>query len=190
MKKRVFLLVVAVLIGLGSGSAFCRDSKDDDSTFIKIFTPYHNMKSVNVPSENSLSVTAFKSNESNNFKYELTDDEVELIAKVVYAESKGEPFIGKIAVASVIINRLSHPEFPKTIKDVIYEKNAFSCLDERYMDINPDAESYMAVDEALRGNDPTDDAIFYYNPKSATSTWMKNATKNKPTTIGRHVFFK
>lgn len=119
----------------------------------------------------------------------VTEDDVYLMAQVVYAESRSEPYEGKIAVASVIINRLNHPNFPKTIKEVITQKSAFSCVVNGEISVVPDASCYSAVLDALKGRDPSEKAVFFYNPKIATSHWMKNINKGNVKTIGNHVFF-
>lgn len=119
----------------------------------------------------------------------ITDDDVYLMAQIVYAESRAEPYEGKVAVASVILNRLTHPEFPKSIKGVVKQKGAFSCVRNGMINVVPDESSYAAVLDALKGKDPTDRAVFFYNPKIATSKWMKNIGKRNLKTIGNHVFF-
>ena len=129
-------------------------------------------------------------NNNNESNYYLTDSDVYLMAKVVFAESSSEPYEGKVAVASVILNRLNHPEFPKTVNEVIKQKNAFSCLIKGELKVVPDVSSYKAVYDALKGIDPTSEALFYYNPKIATSSWMKNVGKHNIKIIGNHVFFK
>ena len=111
------------------------------------------------------------------------------MSQIVYAESRSEPYEGKVAVASVILNRLKSPGFPKSVEGVIKQKGAFSCLKNGEIDVVPDKVSYSAVIEALKGNDPTNNAIFFYNPKIATSTWMKQVSKSNVKPIGNHVFF-
>ncbi len=133
-------------------------------------------------------------NQSNNSVY-ITDEDVYLMSQVVYAESCGESYSGKVAVASVILNRASHGGFPKSISGVINQKNAFSCVRDGKVfhrgkpNITPDSACYNAVLDALKGNDPTYKAVFFYNPEIATSQWMKNIKKDNITTIGNHVFF-
>jgi Cell wall hydrolyses involved in spore germination len=119
----------------------------------------------------------------------ITQNDVHLMAKIVYAESNCEPFEGKVAVASVILNRLKYPEFPKTVDGVVKQKGAFSCVRNGTIDVVPDESSYKAVFQALQGSDPTEKAVFFYNPRIATSQWMKSIGKEKVTTIGNHVFF-
>ncbi|MGK0467425.1 cell wall hydrolase [Clostridium sp.] len=133
-------------------------------------------------------------NNSNQSLY-ITDDDVYLMAQVVYAESCGESYSGKLAVASVILNRANHVKFPKSVSGVINQKNAFSCVKGGKVfhggkaNIIPDSSSYTAVLDALKGNDPTYQAVFFYNPEIATSTWMKDIKKANIKTIGNHVFF-
>ncbi len=122
-------------------------------------------------------------------KIYVTQSDIHLMAQIVYAESNCEPFEGKVAVASVILNRLKYPEFPKTVEDVIKQKGAFSCVRNGSIQVAPDENSYKAVFQALKGEDPTEQAVFFYNPRIATCQWMKNINKKNVKTIGNHVFF-
>ncbi len=124
-----------------------------------------------------------------NQKIYITQNDVDLMAKVVYAESNSEPFEGQVAVASVILNRLKYPEFPKTVEGVIKQRGAFSCVRNGTVNAYPNETSYNAVSQALKGIDPSDKSTFFYNPKIATSQWMKNIDKKNMKTIGNHVFF-
>lgn len=133
-------------------------------------------------------------NQSNNSIY-ITESDVYLMSQVVYAESCGEPDSGKLAVASVILNRASDGHFPKSISGVINQKNAFSCVKNGKVIHNgksgvvPDSTCYNAVLDALKGKDPTHNAVFYYNPEISTSQWMKGIKKDDIKIIGNHVFF-
>lgn len=120
----------------------------------------------------------------------ILQSDIDIMAKLVYAESRGEPFEGKVAVASVVLNRVMNSEFPNSIKEVIFQKNAFSCVKNNEIVANPDKVCYDAVYEAIKGVDPTNNALFFYNPKIATCPWMKSTEKTDITTIGNHVFFK
>lgn len=173
-----FLTVILLNIALGSTTLAKSDYSDYNSSHLRIFTPFHEVKSVYLHWENQ------------DHEIQVTGDDIKLIAGVVHAESKGEPFEGKVGVASVILNRLCSPQFPKSVKDVIFQKNAFSCINNGSVYSEPDMEAYKAVEEALNGNDPTGDAVFFYNPKTASSEWMINASKCEAVTIGSHVFFK
>ncbi|SDY25932.1 cell wall hydrolase [Thermoactinomyces sp. DSM 45892] len=116
---------------------------------------------------------------------------VELLARAVYSEARGEEFQGQVAVASVIINRTESGKFPRSIRGVIFQKNAFTAVSDGQFWLKPDAEAYQAAKLALNGSDPTDGALYYYNPKTATSKWMTNkAEKSSTKRIGNHVFMK
>ena len=123
-------------------------------------------------------------------KLYITGEDIDLMAKLVCAESIGEPYAGKVAVASVVLNRTMDPHFPNTIREVILQKNAFSCVKNGKINANPNEDCYNAVYDAIKGADPTNDALFFYNPSIATCNWMKDTEKINQTTIGHHTFFK
>jgi len=120
----------------------------------------------------------------------LTRSDIDLMAKLVYAESRGEPFEGKVAVASVVLNRVLTPKFPNTVGEVIFQPKAFSCVKNGDIIASPDEICYSAVYEAIRGTDPTNEALFFYNPSISTCTWMKATEKKDSKSIGHHLFFK
>ena len=95
-----------------------------------------------------------------------------LLARLISAEARGEPYVGQVAVGAVVLNRVEHPSFPNSISGVIYQPGAFSCLDDGQFD-QPVAESaWRAAQEALNGYDPSYGAIYYFNPATATSRWI------------------
>ena len=109
-----------------------------------------------------------------------------LLARVISAEARGEPYNGQVAVGAVIMNRVKHPSFPDTISSVIYQKGAFDCMYDGQIN-EPIAESaYRAAQEAMNGSDPSGGAIYYYNPATATNSWI--LSRRIITTIGNHVF--
>ena len=111
---------------------------------------------------------------------------VDLLARVISAEARGEPYSGQVAVGAVILNRVSHPSFPNTIAGVVYQPGAFSCMDDGQID-QPVAESSIrAAREALNGADPSGGAIYYFNPSTATSGWIWSRPLIK--VIGNHRF--
>ena len=112
--------------------------------------------------------------------------DVYLLAKVISAEARGEPYNGQVAVGAVILNRVAHPSFPNTIAGVVYEQGAFTCMVDGQID-QPIADSaFQAARDALNGADPTGGAIYYFNPDTATSAWIWS--RPLITTIGRHRF--
>jgi len=112
----------------------------------------------------------------------------DLMARVISAEAKGEPYIGQVAVGAVILNRLDHPHFPKTISGVIFEPDAFTAVSTGYVWFPPVESSYRAAQDALAGWDPSGGALYYYNPSKATNWWV--ATRSYITQIGKHVFLR
>ncbi|MDA8235010.1 MAG: LysM peptidoglycan-binding domain-containing protein [Clostridia bacterium] len=120
----------------------------------------------------------------------FSEEEVNLLARLIHAEARGETLEGKIAVGAVVLNRLAHPDYPKNLRDIIYQKNdwvyQFSPVQDGSINMEPDEESVEAAFEAIKGVDPTGGAIFFYNPKTATDQWIKTLPTIKP--IGNHVF--
>lgn len=111
------------------------------------------------------------------------------MAQAVHGEARGEDFIGKAAVAAVILNRVNSPLFPNTIKEVIYQPKSFNCVDDGQINLKPNLEAYLAVSDAILGSDPTKGCLFYMNPRTATSRWMqKRISADTAMTIGNHVF--
>ncbi|HHY81792.1 MAG TPA: spore cortex-lytic enzyme [Clostridiales bacterium] len=113
-------------------------------------------------------------------------NDVYLLARAVHAEARGEPYIGKVAVAAVILNRVKHPDFPNTIAGVIYQPLAFTAVADGQINLAPDEESIRAARDALNGWDPTYGAIYYYNPAKTTSKWIWSRPVH--IVIGNHRF--
>ena len=109
-----------------------------------------------------------------------------LLARLISAEARGEPYKGQVAVGAVVLNRMKHPSFPNSLSGVIYQSGAFSCLDDGQFD-EPIADSaYSAAKEALNGSDPSGGAIYYFNPITATNKWIWS--RPLLLVIGRHRF--
>lgn len=114
------------------------------------------------------------------------DHDVALLARVISAEARGEPYAGQVAVGAVILNRIEHPSFPSTLAGVVYQPGAFTCMVDGQID-QPVAESARrAAQEALGGSDPSGGAIYYFNPSTATSAWIWSRPLIK--VIGKHRF--
>ncbi len=109
-----------------------------------------------------------------------------LLARLISAEARGEPYVGQVAVGAVVLNRVKHPSFPGTIAGVIYQSGAFSCIADGQFDQPVAASAYRAADDALNGWDPTGGAIYYFNPATATSAWIWS--RPLILTIGKHRF--
>ncbi len=109
-----------------------------------------------------------------------------LLAKLIAAEARGESYTGQVAVGAVVLNRVAHPSFPDSVAGVIYQKGAFSCVTDANWQVEPTGESQRAARDAMNGWDPSGGAIYYYNPRTATSRWIR--TRPVICTIGNHVF--
>ena len=109
-----------------------------------------------------------------------------LLAKCVYAEARGEPYKGQVAVAAVVLNRVASSSFPNTVSGVIYQSGAFSCVNNGSIRNTPDNSCIRAALDALNGWDPTGGCLYYYNPKTAADTWIFSRTVQ--TVIGNHSF--
>ncbi len=124
--------------------------------------------------------------QTQSWRLAVNENDLDLLARVVHSESKGEPYDGQVAVAAVIINRVQHPEFPNTIPGVVYEPLAFSVVANGQINKPADEISVRAAHDALSGFDPTGGALYFYNPSKTQSTWIRNRPVVK--TIGKHVF--
>ncbi|MET3697708.1 N-acetylmuramoyl-L-alanine amidase [Bacillus oleivorans] len=120
----------------------------------------------------------------------ISSEEIKLLARLVHAEAKGEPYVGKVAVATVVLNRVEHHQFPDTVKEVIFEKNAFEPVLNGSINEPADKEAYKAVHDALadQGKDQgiNEELLYFYNPETATSDWI--LTRKVVKTIGNHAF--
>ena len=109
-----------------------------------------------------------------------------LLAKLVHAEARGEPYKGQVAVAAVVLNRVSSASFPNTVSGVIYQSGAFSCVDNGSINNTPDSSCIRAALDALNGWDPTGGCLYYYNARTAKDKWIFSRTVQ--TVIGNHSF--
>lgn len=129
-------------------------------------------------------LTSGGSSSSSTGKYSNSD--VQLLARLIYAEARGEPYKGQVAVGAVVLNRVKSSSFPNTISGVIYQPYAFTCVNDGQINLSPNSTAVNAAKDAMNGWDPSYGCIYYYNPKIATSSWIFS----RPTvvTIGNHVF--
>jgi N-acetylmuramoyl-L-alanine amidase len=138
------------------------------------------------PSNNTTTVK--KKNTSVSTPNGFSQNDIRLMANAVYGESRGEPYIGQVAVASVILNRVNSPSFPKTVSGVIFEPGAFTAVADGQIWLTPNANAKKAVIDAINGWDPTGEALYYFNPATATSPWIWGRPQIKK--IGKHIFCK
>ena len=112
--------------------------------------------------------------------------DVALLARLISAEARGEPYAGQVAVGAVVLNRMEHPSFPNTLSGVIYQSGAFTCVSDGQFNEPVDSGCYQAARDAFNGSDPSGGAIYYFNPATATSKWIWS--RPLIVTIGKHRF--
>ncbi len=123
-------------------------------------------------------------------KEEIVSDpetDLELLAHLIHSESRGEPYIGQVAVGAVVLNRVNSSRFPNTVEEVIMAPGQFSVVDKGTFYLSPNETAFKAARDALSGVDPTGGALYFYNPRTARNlSWF--LTLRKTITIGNHVF--
>ncbi|MCZ0701844.1 cell wall hydrolase [Natronobacillus azotifigens] len=115
-----------------------------------------------------------------------SQNDIQLMAQAVYGEARGEPYEGQVAVAAVILNRIQSPIFPNTVSNVIFEPRAFTAVADGQIYMEPNETARRAVIDAINGWDPSGEAIYYFNPDTATSSWIWSRPQIKR--IGKHIF--
>ncbi|WP_159884285.1 spore cortex-lytic enzyme [Paenibacillus puerhi] len=118
----------------------------------------------------------------------FTEQDLKLMANAVHGEARGEPYVGQIAVAAVILNRVKSSQFPNTVSGVIFQPGAFTAVADGQIWLEPNETSFKAVQDAVNGSDPSDGCLYYFNPVTATSKWIW--TRPQVKTIGKHIFCK
>ncbi|WP_407668348.1 spore cortex-lytic enzyme [Oceanobacillus damuensis] len=117
-----------------------------------------------------------------------SQNDIQLMANAVYGEARGEPYEGQVAVAAVILNRIESPTFPNTASGVIFEPRAFTAVADGQIWLTPNETAREAVLDAINGWDPSSNALYYFNPDTATSGWIWTRPQIKK--IGKHIFCK
>jgi N-acetylmuramoyl-L-alanine amidase len=116
----------------------------------------------------------------------FSSSDVYLLARTIYAEGRGEPYTGQVAIGAVVLNRVRDNAFPNTISGVVYQKHAFTAVSDGQINLTPNDTAMRAARDAINGWDPTGGALYYYNPAVATSAWIFD--RQTVTVIGKHVF--
>lgn len=152
---------------------------------VRKFQRYNNLTVDGIAGPNTLSAMGIVSSSGST---SASNSNIELLARAVYGEARGEPYAGQVAVAAVILNRVEDSRFPKTISGVVYQSGAFDVVADGQINLTPNSTAYQAARDALNGWDPTYGCLYYYNPKTATNAWIKQLPI--AVTIGSHVFCK
>ena len=132
----------------------------------------------------ALGMSGSSSSSGSSGSYSSSD--LNLLARLIYAEARGESYTGQVAVGAVVLNRVESASFPNSISGVIYQPYAFTCVQDGQFNLTPDATAKRAAQDALNGWDPSYGALYYYNPAVATSSWI--FSRQTVVTIGKHVF--
>lgn len=155
---------------------------------VKDFQRKHGLKPDGIAGAQTLAKLGLPTGSSGSAAASSYEANVNLLARVINGEARGEPYVGQVAVGAVILNRVRHPSFPNTIAGVIYQPGAFTAVVDGQIHANMVETSIRAARDALNGWDPTGNAIYYYNPRTATNQWIRS--RPYITTIGKHVFCK
>ena len=132
----------------------------------------------------ALGISASASNQSGSGSYSNSD--LMLLARLIYGEARGESYVGQVAVGAVVLNRVKSASFPNTMAGVIYQRYAFTAVEDGQINLTPNETAKKAAQDALNGWDPSYGSLYYYNPSTATSQWI--FSRKTITTIGNHVF--
>lgn len=134
----------------------------------------------------TLAALGLKDGGSSSNSSTYTNSDINLLARLIYGEARGESYTGQVAVGAVVLNRVKSSSFPNTISGVIYQSYAFTAVADGQINLKPNATAIAAAKDAMNGWDPSGGALYYYNPSTATSSWIYS--RKTLTTIGNHVF--
>ena len=130
----------------------------------------------------------FNTSSGNSGTSSSNSTNLNLLSRLVYGEARGEPYSGQVAVAAVVLNRVSSSSFPNTVSGVIYQSGAFDAVSDGQINMTPDSNARKAAQDAINGWDPSYGAIYYFNPSTATNKWIWS--RPMTVTIGKHRFCK
>ncbi len=159
------------------------------NTSVGVIMALNNMENSIIRQGQKLKLPIFNLSKRQVLAKTVNQSDIEIMARTIHGEARGEPYMGQVAVGAVIINRVLSNEFPDTIKGVVYQKNQFSAVSDGQIHYTPNNTAYRAAKEALSGVDPTLGSLYYYNPKTATNKSFFN-TRKFVVSIGAHVFAK
>lgn len=171
---------------VGSGDTLY-DLARDFSTSIGTILALNNKKTSGLRTGEKIKIPVHNLTPHQVLNHRVSKQELDLLARAVYGESRGEPYLGQIAVAAVIINRVLSWQFPDTFAEVIYQRGQFSAVGDGQINLRPNQTAYRAARAALRGKDPTNGALYFYNPKTATRVGFFRG-RRVITKIGDHLF--
>lgn len=155
---------------------------------VKYFQRKNGLAVDGIAGKNTLEAMGIFNSSGNSSNSSSNSSDLNLLSRLVYGEARGEPYEGQVAVAAVVLNRVKNANFPNTIAGVIYQKGAFDVVSDGQINLTPNSTAKKAAQDALNGWDPSYGAIYYFNPRTATSSWIWSRPHVR--TIGNHRFCK
>lgn len=155
---------------------------------VKYFQKKNGLTADGIVGNKTLKALGISGGSSSSATSSYSDADITLLARLIYGEARGESYTGQVAVGAVVMNRIRSSSFPNTMSGVIYQKYAFTAVADGQINLTPNATARKAAVDAMNGWDPSYGAIYYYNPATATSSWI--FSRQTTVTIGNHVFAK
>ena len=155
---------------------------------VKLFQKRNNLTVDGIVGAKTLAALGISATSSSGATSSYSSSDLNLLAHLIYGEARGETYVGQVAVGAVVMNRIKSSSFPNTMAGVIYQSYAFTAVADGQINLTPNDTAKKAAQDAMNGWDPTYGAIYYYNPKTATSQWI--FSRQTTITIGNHVFAK
>ena len=159
---------------------------------VKWFQRKNGLKEDGIAGKNTLEAMGIYNSSGNssssNSSSSTNSSDLNLLSRLVYGEARGEPYQGQVAVAAVVLNRVEHSSFPNTVAGVIYQSGACDVISDGQINLTPNDTAKKAAQDALNGWDPSNGAIYYFNPSTATNKWIWS--RPMTVTIGKHRFCK
>lgn len=155
---------------------------------VKSFQRKNNLTVDGIAGSKTLAAMGISSGGGNNSSSGADQSNINLLARLINGEARGEPYNGMVAVGAVVLNRVDSSKFPSTIAGVIYQSGAFDAVSDGQINLAPSTQSYNAARDAMNGWDPSGGALYYFNPATATNKWIWS--RPMTITIGKHRFCK
>ena len=155
---------------------------------VKYFQRKNGLTQDGIAGTSTLKAMGINSSSSNSNGSSSYNSNLNLMSRIIYGESRGEPYTGQVAIGAVVMNRVKSSSFPNTISGVIYQAGAFDAVSDGQINLTPDSTAKKAAQDALNGWDPSYGAIYYFNPATATNKWIWS--RPMTITIGKHRFCK
>lgn len=155
---------------------------------VKYFQRKNGLTADGIAGTQTLKAMGIMNSSSTSTSTSVNSSDLNLLARVVYAEARGEVYTGQVAIAAVVLNRVKSSSFPNSIAGVIYQSGAFTAVSDGQINLTPNETAKKAAQDALNGWDPTYGCIYYFNPNTATNAWIWS--RPHVITIGKHRFCK